>query len=498
MANGTSSEHSPWEKLQQKILASRFLTISLLMHILLVVFFGGTVLFNKYVEPPDFAAEGEGFLSSDAQVTPPTPDNPLDTQTPTFTVTPEPVAPTMTAITTTNPTVQSFTMNAMPVIAPKISNVSTERIASTSTKSMTGAGLPGTMSGRGSERRGSVLKQGGGKEKSDQAVVKALQWLRSVQNPDGTWGSSHKGAMTGLALLAFLGHGETQNSPEYGKTVAAGVDALLKAGAAADGRLSFSGKSFGRGAPVYAHAIATYALGEAYTMTKDERIVPVLTKAVGYITAGIRPDGGWAYAYDLDAAAEKEAGQEGNPKSDTSVSGWQVQALKAAKLTELPIEKVHETLDSAMNNFERVFDPKNGTFGYRRAGDRPQGQLAGVGVLCLTIGSEGKKDRYIREGLKAILRGPRVEYKATDANLYRWYYDTQACFMTKDKWGTWNQMFQDEIVNAQSPDGSWPPTGNPKALGGLESAGSLDGQVYRTTLCVLMLEVYYRYLPTSK
>ena len=62
-------------------------------------------------------------------------------------------------------------------------------------------------------------------------------------------------------------------------------------------------------------------------------------------------------------------------------------------------------------------------------------------------------------------------------------------------WQKWNRWFQDEIVAAQSPDGSWPPPGG-KAHGP-QVENSKTGAVYRTTLCILMLEVFYRYMPSN-
>jgi hypothetical protein len=40
--------------------------------------------------------------------------------------------------------------------------------------------------------------------------------------------------------------------------------------------------------------------------------------------------------------------------SDTSVSGWQIQALKAAHLTGLDIEGATESMHKAMDNLMRV------------------------------------------------------------------------------------------------------------------------------------------------
>jgi len=57
-------------------------------------------------------------------------------------------------------------------------------------------------------------------------------------------------------------------------------------------------------------------------------------------------------------------------------------------------------------------------------------------------------------------------------------------------------MFQDELIRSQSNDGSWPPMVHP-AHGNLQPDEAGAGPYYRTTLCILMLEVYYRYTAPS-
>jgi hypothetical protein len=88
-----------------------------------------------------------------------------------------------------------------------------------------------------------------------------------------------------------------------------------------------------------------------------------------------------------------------------------------------------------------------------------------------------------------------VKYKSETADLYAWYYHTQACLMFGGAaWNKWNRWFQDELVAVQSPDGSWPvPGGKGHGPGGAKSK-----TVWDTTLCVLMLEVFYRYMPTTQ
>ncbi|MEI7776872.1 MAG: hypothetical protein WCK17_19110, partial [Verrucomicrobiota bacterium] len=61
-------------------------------------------------------------------------------------------------------------------------------------------------------------------------------------------------------------------------------------------------------------------------------------------------------------------------------------------------------------------------------------------------------------------------------------------------WDNWNKWFQDEIVGAQNPDGSWPAPGG--GVGNFKEEG-MTAKTFRTTMCILMLEVFYRYMPTN-
>src|SRR6185436_18351163 len=119
----------------------------------------------------------------------------------------------------------------------------------------------------------------------------------------------------------------------------------------------------------------------------------------------------------------------------------------------------------AMSCIERLKGPKGG-YGYRGAEDRYS--LSGVGILCQLFwkGERGA----LRKGMEWVLdqteKDKPVKYKGEDADLYAWYYHTQACLMFGGSaWSKWNRWFQDEICDVQNPDGSWPPAGG-KAVGG--------------------------------
>jgi hypothetical protein len=470
-------------RIQERLAASRFFTFSLLLHLVIVVMCGSIVLIKNALETPDFEASSGGLVEGSEQVAAP-PETPPDV-TQTFTPdAPQITAPTLSAISTTNLTTPTFQIAASaPLIKPVQSDAMSKALENASKSMAKGAGLgplPGTMAGRmGGTNRQRMMDTNGGKKKSEEAVMRGLRWLVKTQAEDGSWSAQFKSAMTGLGLLCFLGHGETTTSPEFGPTVKKAVDWLVKTGTDRQGKFA----DFGPQPGVYEHGIATYALGEYYTMTKDESVAPVFTQAVNYIVEGQGPDGGWMYRYDKS-------------QSDTSVSGWQIQALKAAHLSQLNLPGVDAALDKAMLNLKRVQGPKGG-IGYRDPSTERY-SLTGVGVLCTYFWKQDK-DELVRDGIKYILDDdkPKVDYKGDKADLYAWYYNTQACLMMGGShWSKWNRMFQDQIADAQSADGSWPPTGNPKEHG----TGSKDkyGPTYRTTLCILMLEVYYRYMPVTK
>ncbi len=158
----------------------------------------------------------------------------------------------------------------------------------------TGIAMPGGFAGRSGATREKMLHEGGGNLASEAAVAKGLMWLALHQAPDGHWSLNefsrfaHKDptpasktfkctctgettrqndiAATAFGLLPFLAGGFTHKpnkdpkQVDYTKTVKAGLDYLI-AKQAANG-------NFG-GDTMYAHALATIAMCEAYGMTSD-------------------------------------------------------------------------------------------------------------------------------------------------------------------------------------------------------------------------------------
>jgi len=208
-------------------------------------------------------------------------------------------------------------------------------------------------------------------ERARKATAKALEWLASKQNSDGSWSEGrypHNTAITSFALLAFLSQGHLPNQGLYGPAVAKGCRFLL-ASARADGYLAGT-----RGGNMYSHAMATLALAELWGMTGDKDIKPVLTKAVNLIVGCQNAEGGWRY--------------EPRPTgADISVTIMQVMALRAAKNSGLHVKD--ETMRRAIAYIKCCYNRRIGGFSYQ-PGSAPGFARTAAGVCVLQLTGEYK------------------------------------------------------------------------------------------------------------
>ncbi|HUU69232.1 MAG TPA: prenyltransferase/squalene oxidase repeat-containing protein [Planctomycetota bacterium] len=342
-------------------------------------------------------------------------------------------------------------------------------------------GAPGHFLGiyrsRGGSGKRKGLMRGGGSRGSEKAVIDSLGWLARVQEPDGHWDSVKWGAggnvdnaVTGLALLAFLGHGETDREGKYRQTVYKALEWMEKS----------NNNGFFAGT-YYTQGICTMAVSEAYGLTRNERWGAMAQKAVDHLINNMNPKGGWDY-------------NGNNPERvDTSVTGWCVMAVKSAhasglKAPEQAIERIKQWLRESIN--------ADGTTGYQR---NPNVQGTGGGTPAMTaVATLGRQfmgwprdSEDMQKGLNYLARsGPNLQ------NEYYYYYGTLCMFQAGGPiWDDWNKKLRDPLIALQVKgrgpefDGSWDPTG---------TYGTHGGRVYQTAMAVFTLEVYYRFLPVLK
>jgi hypothetical protein len=358
--------------------------------------------------------------------------------------------------------------------------------------------LPPAMRSRCStQERLEKLRKNGGSPECEAAVSRSLEWLKTQQNQDGSWGKANKAAMTGLALLCYLGRCETPDSPFYGDNVMKGILYLIELSKKNEyGAIT---EDFKGNAGAYEHGIATYALGEMYTLARlGSKSLPgmreAFEKGVELIikcqnTDG-KAEGSWDYYTKNIAEGHPTSGRE-----DLSVSGWQYQALKAAKHTGLKIAGLHSAIDKTVKYIEGLQTKDGGIGNTKRDAAYNQWSLTGAGVLGLqTLGKSGKKSA-INKGMKFLrdfITAEPLDWNK-NCNLYCWYYYTQAFFQQGgDDWKFYNEQVLPQLLNNQAADGSW-KTERPN----WEHGGTKGNAIYRQALCTLQLEVYYRYLKVA-
>ena len=361
-----------------------------------------------------------------------------------------------------------------------------------------GGGIPGIISKRCDlNDRMKRITENGGTPQCEEAVVKSLRWLKKQQNGNGSWGGAphnYKCAMTGMALLSYLAHCETPLSEEFGETVLKGISFLVDQGMK-NPVLSLVPQ---RNEVSYDHAVATYALCEAYTFCKQmdipsiSNLEKVVIKAVDKIVDNQNTDGGWAYNYNTKAGAH----------TDLSVTGWNVQALKAAEHGGIRPSKgeIRTALRKAAAYCQKCGKP-DGLFTYMQEGRedaaaRPS--LVGVGVLSLQMTGDGsggaarKGLDWIKNNVKTLQWGQGSGTENVKSNLYMHYYCVQAAMNRGgDVWTSYNKAFRDAVLSGQNADGSF----RKNDVGYVSGMSNKSENIYRQCLATLMLETYYRFLP---
>ena len=331
-------------------------------------------------------------------------------------------------------------------------------------KGLYGSAYGGRMGGA----RAAAMKAYKAPAGADDVVLRALRWLKKTQKEDGSWAGEEVSAMTGFALLCYMAHGETPASQEFGATVEKAIKYLIGVQGATQ-KFSANG---------YAHGIATYAMCESYAMTKNMAIKDAAEKGLQVIIDGQQQHGGFDYNY---AKGERW---------DTSVSGWQFQAMKAGKMGGCQNEGLERAIEKSISFLKNTsFNATSGSFSYSGNGPvmGPGGSWTMTGAGCLSLQLLGHaKDLEVKAGLNFLDNQVCKWSKEGKNPIYGWYYVTQAKFQDGGaRWDAWNKVFAKELMDAQLEDGHW-------------EGGDHGKETYTTCICCLMLEVYYRYLPTYR
>jgi hypothetical protein len=350
------------------------------------------------------------------------------------------------------------------------------------------------------------------------SVNLALQWFKRHQSPNGMWdvdgyqnncidvggkcepGENQKGnadiACTAYAVMCYLGMGHDHINPGKYKSVVENAVNWLLAQQTTDGLW---------GERNYEHPIAVMAIAEAYAMTSDPRLRDPAQKGVNIIIARQAPDPnkeygalGWDYVRP-------------NPsRNDSSVTGWNVMALKSAlgaglqvgsslENSKVWLERAWKAQNpewaklnpySDKSYFPYTYDAETDTVGKKGDNKDEKGKLACVGAVCAVFLGHHAGDPMLDTLCNYIMEHNFPKKYPT--NTYYLYYNTMAIFQSsKAHWEKWEMPVAKLLAESQRTDdscfkGSWD-------FAGTGFHGHETGRLLSTAYACLSQEVIWRY-----
>lgn len=362
-----------------------------------------------------------------------------------------------------------------------------------------GGGPPrGKLGGRGSRR--------GAPRPHQEAIDRALNWLRLHQDEDGKWDSDdfmkhdqqgaacdgagnpvHDVGVTSLALLAFLGDGHDLRQGKHRDVVKRGIHWLRQQ---QDPQTGLVGPAASHDF-IYDHVIAAYALCEAYGLSDAAILRPYAQKAVDYLESHRNPYMVWRY-------------QPRDGDNDTSVTSWAIMVYKSAQDFGLQVNA--QALRNAEIWLDQVTDPATGRAGYTKRGEpssrhpgdhgmrfppkHGEAMTAAALMSRCFLGQQPKHKPIMQVAANTILAcPPRWDEAAGTIDHYYWYYASFALYQIGgDTWHQWSAKLDDAVLRHQRADGNFAGSWDPKGVWGQDG-----GRVYSTSLLALTLQAYYRY-----
>lgn len=320
------------------------------------------------------------------------------------------------------------------------------------------------------------------------ALDRGLEWLAKSQGSDGNWTSNDLGLVS-MGALAFLSAGHLPGRGPYSDNVGRSLDYVLRH-AKVSGLLNISNER----RDMYNHGLAAFVLGQAYGVSDDRRIGPVLDRALKVIAQTQCGDGGWDYV----ARAQSRG-------HDLSLAVMQAKALRSAVDSglEVPPEVIKKAIQSVREHYtpqgcrrdasEEEQKKHPGQFTYSKGGGRSTVAMAAAGVVCLQEFAQ-YDDWRIDKSMDVICKeitqkcdAKKVSKGRSPLDAYTLYYVGQALYQVGgERWRKHYPLLRDGLVAAQRDDGCWSAAGH---------VGGRPGELYMTSAACFVLAMPHRYLP---
>ncbi len=324
----------------------------------------------------------------------------------------------------------------------------------------------------------------------DRAVDKALRWFERNQRPNGSFPGEHgnTNAMPGLVGMAFLSKGYVPGREPHGETLNRCVDYVLST----PGTTGYIGV---RGGRMYSQGIATLFLSEVSGMVdpgRQKKIDALLPKALRVVIDAQGRNGMGAWRYEPTSS-----------DADISVTGWNLMALRSARLNGAPVPKAAIDraigfINSCRSRNLRLMDGArsydDGGYWYhapqyysRRGywlGGPSTPARTGAALLCREL-SGYHDDAINQKAGDYILRHAKAPGFIRDGfHAYATYYCSQGMFQLGGaRWEQFAEAMYQYLLGRQRSNGTW-----------VSNRGE-TWQAYSTAMYTLALTVSYRQLP---
>jgi hypothetical protein len=182
------------------------------------------------------------------------------------------------------------------------------------------------------------------------------------------------------------------------------------------------------------------------TISKAVRLILNAQKAGGKERTASK--GGWRYTPQSSDA-------------DTSVTGWQLMALRGAK--NIGAYLPQGAIDDGIEYIKRqAVDNGIGGFSYNN-GARPDMALTGTGILALTLMGHGDTAMVKAAGDYML----RCDIQREQHFFYAVYYCSQAAYhLGGNYWDTINRTITSILLSKQDGSGGWRPVSGSDGTGG--------------------------------
>ena len=308
------------------------------------------------------------------------------------------------------------------------------------------------------------------------AVDSALHWLATHQDADGKWDCDqfmkhdavgdpcegpgnpvHDVGATGLSMLALLGSGSTLRQGPY-------KEHLKKAAKWLQEQQQENGL-FGVNAShdfIYDHAIATYAMCEAYGLSNYQMLKPAAQKGLDYLESHRNPYSVWRY-------------QPRDNDNDTSVTTWALLAMASGNQFGLNVNQ--EAMKIVGVWYDQVTTP-DGRAGYTKAGEpssRKPGDhstrfppesgeaMTAAALFGRLILGQTKKDHPILKVAADRVAAKPPQWQPGHVDAVYWFFGSFAMYQMGGKhWETWRRGLDELVAHQQregNAKGSWDPEG---------------------------------------